>query len=156
MRHTIEKPSLRYGQQGAVLAVSLVILFLLSILGLAVMKSSTLEEKMAANALHHDIAFQVTETVSENEISNTQNMVNAFNSTSASTTVNFKHSTIDMVDATTTVSYVKESFAPGFSLSGSSGKVSMYMFVANTVGTINQTNTSARVIQGFYRKAPSQ
>lgn len=49
-------------QRGAVLVVSLVILLVLTILGVSVMSTTTLEEKMAAAARNKDLAFQAAET----------------------------------------------------------------------------------------------
>ena len=48
-------------QQGMVLIVALVMLLILTLIGVAVMESSVLEERMAGNNLAHNIAFQVAE-----------------------------------------------------------------------------------------------
>lgn len=48
-------------QAGAVLVVSLIILLILTILGVSVMRTTTLEEKMAAATRDKDIAFQSAE-----------------------------------------------------------------------------------------------
>lgn len=52
----------RNKQHGAALIVSLVILLLMMILGLAAIRTSSLEEKMAGNTLDLEIAFQAAET----------------------------------------------------------------------------------------------
>jgi type IV pilus assembly protein PilX len=49
-------------QQGAALIVSLVILLLMMILGLAAIRTSSMEEKMAGNTMDLEIAFQAAET----------------------------------------------------------------------------------------------
>lgn len=49
-------------QSGAILVTSLVMLVILTMLGLATMSTSTLEEKMAANSQEVNRAFQVAET----------------------------------------------------------------------------------------------
>ncbi len=48
-------------QQGAVLAVSLIILLVMSVIGLSAMRSTILEEKMAGNYRNNNIAFQAAE-----------------------------------------------------------------------------------------------
>ncbi|GAB4223810.1 MAG: hypothetical protein Tsb005_19860 [Gammaproteobacteria bacterium] len=48
-------------QQGATLAVALVILLLMSLIGSAAIKTTTLEEKMAHNMQNKDVAFQAAE-----------------------------------------------------------------------------------------------
>jgi len=49
-------------QNGAVLIVSLVMLVLMTIISLSSMRVTTLEEKMAGNALNTNLAFQAAET----------------------------------------------------------------------------------------------
>lgn len=48
--------------KGAALIVSLVVLLLMTILGLAAMRTSNMEEKMAGNTMDLEIAFQSAET----------------------------------------------------------------------------------------------
>ncbi len=146
---------LRKRQQGAILTISLIILFLLSILGLAVMKTSTLEEKMAANSLHEDIAFQAAETISESIISDAQNMTDAYNSATHSIPVTHTNSLMSEVTATSTVSYTGQGIAHGYSFGEDSGSFQAYRFIVDSTGTINQANTATRIIQGTYRVAPA-
>jgi len=51
----------RYAQRGAVLAISLMILLVMTIIGVASMGSTTLQEKMANNNKQRQIAFQAAE-----------------------------------------------------------------------------------------------
>ncbi|HID81768.1 MAG TPA: hypothetical protein EYH06_12175 [Chromatiales bacterium] len=53
--------NIKHKQQGAVLVVSLLILLVMTMLGLAAMQTSVLEEKMAGNALDKSMAFQAAE-----------------------------------------------------------------------------------------------
>jgi len=48
-------------QSGFVLIVSLILLLVLTLLGLAAAQSTSLEERMASNARNHDMAFQAAE-----------------------------------------------------------------------------------------------
>lgn len=50
------------GQRGSVLIVTLMILVILTILGIAAMSSSTQEEKMSGGAMDQNIAFQAAES----------------------------------------------------------------------------------------------
>lgn len=52
-------------QQGAVLVVSLVMLTVITLVGVASMSRSTLELKVASNSQQHDIAFQAAQSVIE-------------------------------------------------------------------------------------------
>lgn len=141
-------------QNGAVLAVALIILFLLSILGLAVMKTSSLEEKMAANSLHHDIVFQAAETASESAIRNSQNMSDAFDSDDQTIDVSYSHEKLPHITADSSVSFVGEYALPGDSVTQGSG-ITGFLFTATSVGSIDEAHTSTTIIQGFSRRVPS-
>jgi len=52
----------RHAQRGAVLLVSVVLLFILTFLGLVAMKIATLEEKMSGAAMDKNVAFQAAES----------------------------------------------------------------------------------------------
>lgn len=56
--HTLVPPP---SQRGAVLAISLVILLLLTLIGVTAMSTTTLEEKMAGNTRDLNLAFQAAE-----------------------------------------------------------------------------------------------
>ena len=58
---TLSNPSPRH-QQGAVLAISLIILLLMTIIGVSAMQSTTLQEKMAGNLRDSNLAFQAAES----------------------------------------------------------------------------------------------
>lgn len=49
-------------QSGAVLAVSLIILLLLTLIGITAMRVTTMEEKMAGNTRNRNLAFQAAES----------------------------------------------------------------------------------------------
>lgn len=53
--------SMRAGQRGSALIVSLVMLLLLSLIGVAGMQTTVMQDRMAANLLDKDLAFQATE-----------------------------------------------------------------------------------------------
>jgi len=53
-------------QQGAVLAVSLVLLILITLLGLSGIRTVNLEEKMATNSVDRNLAFQAAEAALRN------------------------------------------------------------------------------------------
>lgn len=51
----------RRHQRGAVLVISLLLLLVLTLIGLAATRSTTLEERMVANQRDHEVAFQSAE-----------------------------------------------------------------------------------------------
>ncbi|WP_421858084.1 pilus assembly PilX family protein [Marinobacter salarius] len=54
--------NIKKGQKGAVLVISLVLLLVLTLMGVAGMNSSTMQERMAANAQNSNRAFQGAES----------------------------------------------------------------------------------------------
>ena len=57
----ITSRSICNNQKGAVLAISLIILLLMTIIGVSAMRSTTLQEKMAGNLRDYNVAFQAAE-----------------------------------------------------------------------------------------------
>ncbi|HKT32142.1 MAG TPA: pilus assembly protein [Gammaproteobacteria bacterium] len=57
----IAAPTRRNLQQGVVLVVSLILLLVLTILGIAAIQSTSLEERMAGNQRAHQLAFEAAE-----------------------------------------------------------------------------------------------
>ncbi len=55
------RPSLPRRQRGAILAVSLIILLIMTVLGVSTMRSTSLEERMAANKRDRSLSFQAAE-----------------------------------------------------------------------------------------------
>ncbi|KAB7623153.1 PilX N-terminal domain-containing pilus assembly protein [Alkalilimnicola sp. S0819] len=51
----------RHAQRGAALAISLILLLVMTLLGVSAMRGTTLEEKMAGNTRNRSIAFQAAE-----------------------------------------------------------------------------------------------
>lgn len=77
-RNQICKPR---SQAGSALIVSLLILIVLTVLGLAAMSTNSLEQKMAGNARQSDLAFQATESaLRDGEIDLTTNNPTAYDS----------------------------------------------------------------------------
>lgn len=65
MSHLLDRPlspALRRRQSGVSLVVVLVLLIAISVLGIAVLRSSAMQERMSANLRDRSIAFQATES----------------------------------------------------------------------------------------------
>ncbi len=52
-------------QNGAALLVSIVLIFMLSILGIAAMRDATIEQQLASNAIQKEITFQSAESATD-------------------------------------------------------------------------------------------
>lgn len=76
-----------HSQSGAALAISLIMLLLLTIIGVTAMQSTTLQERMAGNSRERSIAFQVAETaLRDGEMALEASILGTFVSTSSSST----------------------------------------------------------------------
>jgi type IV pilus assembly protein PilX len=140
-------------QSGAVLFVSLIMLLVLTLIGVTAMRSSTLEEKMAANTMNHNITFHAAESAIENALDDTNSLVQAI-LTESTISVN-----LNMGDSSVTssadVTYLGSGIALGFSLGQNSSAFSSYKFDAT--GTASRANSGANVSmsQGVRRIGPN-
>lgn len=62
VQHTLNRAPLIKHQQGAVLILSLIILLVMTLIGLASMNTSLMQEKMANNAQKTNVTFQAAES----------------------------------------------------------------------------------------------
>ena len=56
-------------QDGAVLMIAMIMIFILSILGVAAMRGASLEGQLASNSVHKEITFQAAESASDSVFS---------------------------------------------------------------------------------------
>jgi len=132
-------------QQGAALLVSLVMIFILSLLGLTSMRSSTLETRMAANSIEKDITFQAADSASEIVLQVEQNLANVICSDTPTQTqiTNINHD--EKLETEAEVSYGGETVAVGYSLDSG---FSALRFTATGTSTMTATGTATSITQG--------
>lgn len=140
-------------QSGAVLIISLIMLLVMTIIGVTAMRSSTLEEKMAANTMNYNITFHAAESAIENALDDTTSLVQAI-VTNSPVSVD-----LDVGDSSITsnadVTYLGSGIALGFSLGQNASAFSSYRFDAT--GTASRANSGANVSmsQGVRRIGPN-
>ena len=132
-------------QQGAALLVSLVMIFILSLLVLTSMRSSSLETRMAANSIEKDITFQAADSASEIVLKVEQNLADVICSDTPmqSQITNINHG--DNLDTQAQIAYGGETVAVGYSLGEG---VSALQFIATGTSTMTATGTSTSITQG--------
>jgi len=132
-------------QQGAALLVSMIMIFILSLLGLTSMRSSTLETRMAANSIEKDITFQAADSASEIVLDDEQNLADVICTDVPMETQinNINHG--EVIDTVAHVSYGGESIAVGYSLDSG---FSALRFTATGTSTMTETGTSTSITQG--------
>ena len=132
-------------QQGAALLVSLVMIFILSLLGLTSMRSSTLETRMASNSIEKDITFQAADSASEIVLEVEQNLADVICTDTPMQTqiTNINHD--ENLQTVAEVAYGGESVAVGYSLDSG---FSALRFTATGTSTMTETGTSTSITQG--------
>jgi len=140
-------------QAGAALFVSLIMLLVLTIIGVTAMRSSVLEEKMAANTMNYNATFHAAESAIENALDDTNSLVQAI-LTEDTVTVNLDIGD-SSISSSADVTYMGSGIAYGFSLGQNSSAFSSYSFDAT--GSASRTNNGANVSmsQGVRRIGPN-
>jgi type IV pilus assembly protein PilX len=140
-------------QSGAVLIVSLIMLLVLTIIGVTAMRSTTLEEKMAANIMNYNVTFHAAESAIENALDDTNSLVQAI------LTENTISVNLDIGDSSITssadVTYLGSGIAFGFSLGQNSSAFSSYRFDATGTATRDNNGANVSMSQGVRRIGPN-
>jgi hypothetical protein len=143
-----------HSQRGGALLVAMVMIFMLSIMGVSVMRSSTLEHRMAVNAIRSAATFQAAESASNLAMNSHVNMTAA-----QIMGLNVRHIvSVESVNPAVTnlasnssLSYTGESSLPaGFS----GGDFEALYFVATGVSSMTNSGTQSTIEQGVYRIVP--
>lgn len=145
-------------QGGGALLVAMVMIFMLSIMGASVMRSSTLEKRMTANAIQASATFQAAESASNLALNDPDNLTFSYAS-------GFQQKVILPIDevqddigleSRSVLEWVGTGAAPGYSLGeGTSGFEGLY-YVSTGVSAIDAVRSQSTVEQGAYRVVPSR
>lgn len=148
----------RRRQSGGALLVAMVMIFMLSIMGASVMRSSTLEKRMTANAIQTSATFQAAESASNLALNDSSNLT-------ASYTAGFNKKIVLPIDevrddigleSRSVLEWVGTGAAPGYSLGeGTSGFQGLY-YVSTGVSAIEAVRSQSTVEQGAYRIVPAR
>ena len=131
-------------QRGAALIVGLVLLLVMTLLGVAAMRTSTLQLVMAGNSQYSQLAFQAAESGIENE----------FNGGGLTTTLD-RDVTYDLGDGTeaeTNIAYTTSTAVPAGGYSIGAG-FQAHHFEIRAIGTAPRNATSTHR-QGLYIVGP--
>lgn len=134
-------------QSGSALMVSMIMIFVMSLLGVSMMRSSTLGGRMVSNAFEKDLTFQAADSATDFIVEDTTNLESVICKTTAETT------DVDVLEAGSKletkvdVSYGGEGIVPGYSLAKG---IAMMRFTATGTSTLVGSGTSSRISQGVY------
>jgi len=155
-------------QRGGALLVALILIFMLSLMGIASMRGSTLERQMANNSIQTATTFQAAESASEMAINNEANLTNAINiadiqavnsgNIDASDTVTVQIDLKQNIDMNSEVvlQYIGDGPAYGYSAGLGGSNFVAYRFEIKAAANVAAVRSRAYVTQGAYRIAPGR
>lgn len=136
-------------QQGAALLVSMVLIFMLTILGIASMRDATLEGQLAANAVQKEVTFQSAESATDTVLAiNDTDDEKAIESVICMPDVEFvldDLSEADVQDTNVTLAYGGRSLPTGWSLGGPIGG---RRFTVTGESNLPSASTGTKISQG--------
>jgi len=144
-------------QQGAVLVVSLMLLLVMTLLSIASMSTSVMQEKMAANAQNTNRTFQAAESAVDAEVSsilggNSTNLNLAMTSTTGQGAVIAINMGTSYATATTQIEYLGQIIATGggsMNADESSTILSGHRFELVGTGSIAAVQAQTQIKQGI-------
>lgn len=160
--------SLPTAQHGGALLVALILIFMLSLMGIASMRGSTLERQMASNSIQTATTFQAAESASEVAINNEANMTKAINVADVkavnSGNINASEKVAINVDLKQAIGmksqaelqYIGDGPAYGYSAGQGGSNFVAYRFEIRAVAEVPAVRSRAFVTQGAYRVAPGR
>ena len=106
-------------QFGSALLISMILLFMISIMGVTVMQSSSLEHRMATNAIEAKSVFQSAESVTEAALNSNTSIAAAHAAgLSSAATVSLNLNTNTAITGQARLEFLGKSLPPGFSGGG--------------------------------------
>ncbi len=149
-------------QSGAVLAIALILLLVITLVGVSTLQTTGLEEQMAANVQFKNLAFQSSETAIEEALDDTQFLSDAYTASIDGSAWPTKTATTNSLVVTAVaeaefVEQTKNVVESDSSTSVSIGGAAWSYYNYQVRGTSNITNagTSNTNVQGAYIKAPT-
>lgn len=140
-------------QRGGALMISLVMIFMMSLMGISAMRSATLEKRMATNSVQKATTLQAAESATEIALGNTDTLAGAFTAqgTPYGPQISLNTNTSLSIDAA--VHFVGMGAAINNSIG--SGGFSALRFEATGNASIPSVQARSSIVQGAYRLAPT-
>lgn len=155
MMHSLHSDTNRRLQKGSALLIAMVMIFMLSLMGVSAMRGSTLEKRMAINAIQSSTTFQAAESASELALNQPANLNRAYQqgmNNELILEIDEVHEDIGM-ESRSVLEYVGDNaLPPGFSV----GIVASVIYVASGVSAIPAVRSQSTVEQGAYRVVPAR
>lgn len=147
----------RYLQKGSALLVAIVMIFMLSVMGVSVMRSSTLEKRMAVNAIQNSTTFQAAESAANLALNTPANLMTVHShGVNKRVALNIDEVNADIgLESVSTLKYVGKGTADNFSMGEGASNFEALLFIATGVSTIDAVRSRSTVEQGAFRIVPA-
>jgi len=144
-------------QRGAALLVAMVMVFMISIMGVSVMRNSSLEHRMASNSIQSATVFQAAESVVEVTLNNSNSLVAAFDNLNATGDglptpwiVNLDGNDIEGLQTQATIRFTRTGIAENYS----TDQASALHFEVLGESSIDSARAQSAIIRGASRIVP--
>ncbi|MEH6472915.1 MAG: PilX N-terminal domain-containing pilus assembly protein [Halopseudomonas sp.] len=134
-------------QRGMVLIVCLLVIVVVTLIAGTAMRTSGMEEKMAANAQTYNRTFQAAESAVELGIDSDTMMFESIDASDSLSSVTSASIGSHGVVATAQTEFRGEGIAPGNSI----GSATTFMYEVIGTGEMETMNASTVIRQGYYR-----
>ncbi|MBX2883505.1 MAG: hypothetical protein KTR32_26355 [Granulosicoccus sp.] len=134
-------------QKGSALMVAMIMIFVMSLLGVSMMRSSTLGGRMVTNAFEKDLTFQAADSATDFIVDDKTNLEAVICKVGAETTDVDSLESGSTLETVVDVSYGGEGIVPGYSLAKG---IAMMRFTATGTSTLVESGTSSSISQGVY------
>lgn len=132
-------------EQGAALLVAMVLIFLLSVIGITSMRSASIENQLAANAMMKDLTFQAAESATDRTLA-TANVLEAMICQPKTTTPLTELQQVSNQVTSAEIEYGGRTNPSGYSLGG---PISARRFVVSGTSELVDAHTATTVSQGI-------
>lgn len=133
-------------QGGAVLMIAMILIFILSILGVAAMRGASLEGQLASNSVHKEITFQAAESASDSVFSTDGKLESMIcNDEPETLSQNTLGQSANQLTSSV-LEYGGQTVALGNSVNGA---ISYRRFVVTGTSSLPDVNTSTTIVQGM-------
>ena len=137
-------------QRGAVLVIGLLILLVMTLIGVTAMSTSTMQERMSANGMNANIAFQAAESAVIAAMSSLATVKSAMGTVGPvnGPTVTYGSGSLTAV-GNSQVTYVGDSIPDGTSLGIGTSGLTAHQFTASSTSTVTAANARSATNQGW-------
>lgn len=148
-----------YNERGGALLVAMIMIFMLSVLGVSAMRSSTLEKRMAINAIQSSTTFQAAESAADLALNSRANLNLVLDGGDNQPAVILPIPAVRAginLQSISALKYVGTGIAEGSSFGeGGGNSFISYRFVATGVSAISSVRSQSTVERGAYMNAPA-